>query len=83
MIYEALNILYVCFKFTKLVKYKINIKTDISFISMSIFPVMVVIFNLIMDLEINQMLILLSVIFVSIDLIRFTRLNKLFFNKKR
>ena len=83
LIYEVFNIIYIFFKFRNIANYKINLKSEINYISLSIFPVMIIIFNLIMNIEINQILIFISISCLIVDVIRFLKLNKLFFHKNR
>ena len=83
LVYEILNIIYSFFILIKTIKYKFNLKNEILYISFSIFPVMLIVFNLILDLEVSKVLIVLSLSCLGIDLLRFFKLNKLFLHKNR
>lgn len=83
LVYEILNMIYSFFILIKTIKYKFNLKNEILYISFSIFPVMVIVFNLILDLGVSISLIVLSLGCLGIDLLRFVKLNKLFLHKNR
>ena len=83
LVYEILNILFLFFIFIKTINYKLNFKNDMLYISLSIFPVMLIVFNLILNLGVSISLIVLSLGCLGIDLLRFVKLNKLFLHKNR